>query len=162
MYEIVRHKVVMMTFFNHGPLIFLLELKSVFIQDSYLTGTTRVRRSASLTLPFGHKQHYSKETKPMLTSDTEDSPLGCSCDNLVNKEMKTTSEQQEEADAMLVRARSIPFFKGKLAFNRADVGKYCIILHRVACEKKRLGQRIMAEGCDNQKKDGGDSGRLKN
>ena len=131
----MKHKVVMMTF-NHGPLIFLLELKSVFVQDNYLTGTTRIQRSASLTLPFDHKQHYSKETKLMLTSDTEDSPLGCICDNLVNKEMKTTSEQPEEADEMLARPRSIPFFKGKLAFNRADVGKYCIILHRVACEKK--------------------------
>ena len=101
---------------NHGPLIFLVKLKLVYIQDNYLTGTTRIRRSASLTLPFGSKQHYSEETKPMLTSDTEDSSLGCSYDNLVNEEIKTTSEQNEEADGRLARPRNIQFFKGRFVF----------------------------------------------
>ena len=78
--------------------------------------TTVIQRSASLTLLFGHKQHYREETNPMLTSDTEDAPLGCSGDSLVNEEMKTTSEQQEEADGRLARPRSIPFFKGKFRF----------------------------------------------
>ena len=72
----------------------------------------------------------------MLTSDTEDAPLGCSGDSLVNEEMKTTSEQQERLMGGWLDQEVYHFSKVSSGFNRGYSVKYCIILHQAALEKK--------------------------